>query len=171
MPLARPPAPTPSRLGEVLRRVLGLLLLATALAVGLTRAPDREVETLVARWAPPPSDFVDVSGQVVHLRDEGPRDDPVPWCCCTAPGPACTPGRAGWRRCAAQRRVVTLDLPGFGLTGPSAPRGDYRGDTYARFVLATDGPPAVQRFVIGGNSLGGEVAWRTALLAPQRVTG
>jgi pimeloyl-ACP methyl ester carboxylesterase len=27
----------------------------------------------------------------------------------------------------------------------------------------------VQRFVIAGNSLGGEVAWRTALMAPQRV--
>jgi pimeloyl-ACP methyl ester carboxylesterase len=27
----------------------------------------------------------------------------------------------------------------------------------------------VQRFVIGGNSLGGEVAWRTAVLAPERV--
>ncbi len=27
----------------------------------------------------------------------------------------------------------------------------------------------VQRFVLAGNSLGGEVAWRTALLAPQRV--
>jgi pimeloyl-ACP methyl ester carboxylesterase len=27
----------------------------------------------------------------------------------------------------------------------------------------------VQRFVIGGNSLGGEVAWRTAVAAPERV--
>jgi pimeloyl-ACP methyl ester carboxylesterase len=28
----------------------------------------------------------------------------------------------------------------------------------------------VQRFAVAGNSLGGEVAWRTALMAPQRVT-
>ena len=27
----------------------------------------------------------------------------------------------------------------------------------------------LQRFVVGGNSLGGEAAWRTAVLAPQRV--
>ena len=56
-------------------RALGILLMLTALAVALSRAPDRPVETLVARWAPPPSDFVEVKGQVVHLRDEGPRHD------------------------------------------------------------------------------------------------
>ena len=50
----------------------------TALALPLSRAPDRAVETLVARWAPPPSDFIDVKGQLVHVRDEGPRDDPLP---------------------------------------------------------------------------------------------
>jgi pimeloyl-ACP methyl ester carboxylesterase len=29
----------------------------------------------------------------------------------------------------------------------------------------------VQRFVVGGNSLGGEIAWRMATLQPQRVAG
>lgn len=170
MPLARPPAPTPSRLGEVLRRVLGLLLLATALAVGLFRAPDREVETLVARWAPPPSDFVEVGGQVVHLRDEGPRDDPAPLVLLHGTGASLHTWEGWVAALRPQRRVITLDLPGFGLTGPNA-SGDYRGDTYARFVLATLDQLGIQRFVVGGNSLGGEVAWRTASLAPQRVTG
>ena len=62
----------------VLLRIFGALLLVTALALALSRAPDRPVETLVARWALPPSDFIEVRGQVVHLRDEGPRDDPLP---------------------------------------------------------------------------------------------
>ena len=52
---------------------------------------------------------------------------------------------------------------------PATPPDDYRGDTYARFVLDVLDTLQVQRFVIGGNSLGGEVAWRTAALAPQRV--
>ena len=68
-----------------------------------------------------------------------------------------------------QHRVISFDLPGFGLTGPNA-AGDYRGDTYARFVLQLMDALKVQRFVIAGNSLGGEVAWRTALMAPERVT-
>jgi pimeloyl-ACP methyl ester carboxylesterase len=71
------------------------------------------------------------------------------------------------------RRVITFDLPGFGLTGPFSgqyARDDYRGDTYARFVLDLLDTLRVPRAVIGGNSLGGEVAWRTLTLAPQRFT-
>jgi len=59
-------------------RAIGVLLLLSAIALALSHAPDRPVETLVARWAPPPSDFIEVKGQVVHLRDEGPRDDALP---------------------------------------------------------------------------------------------
>jgi hypothetical protein len=62
----------------VLRRVLGVLLILTAVAIPLSREADRSVESLVARWAPAPSDFIEVKGQVVHVRDEGPRDDPEP---------------------------------------------------------------------------------------------
>ena len=63
-------------------------------------------------------------------------------------------------------------LPGFGLTGPFTGQyspGDYRGDTYARFVLDLLDALQVPRAVVGGNSLGGEVAWRLAVMAPERV--
>jgi hypothetical protein len=46
--------------------------------VAATWAPDRSVDSLKARWAQPPSQFIDVAGLQVHLRDEGPRDDPIP---------------------------------------------------------------------------------------------
>ena len=62
----------------VLIRIVGVLLLLSALAIPLVRAPDRPVETLVARWAPPPSEFLDLQGQLVHYRDEGPKSDPAP---------------------------------------------------------------------------------------------
>jgi pimeloyl-ACP methyl ester carboxylesterase len=32
----------------------------------------------VARWAVPPSEFIDLDGQLVHLRDVGPRGDGLP---------------------------------------------------------------------------------------------
>jgi pimeloyl-ACP methyl ester carboxylesterase len=79
----------------------------------------------------------------------------------------------GWvKALKGQRRVISFDLPGFGLTGPYAgsyERDRYGGDAYARFVLDLLDVLKVQRVVIAGNSLGGEVAWRTAFLAPQRV--
>lgn len=153
-------------------RLFGVLLIAAAAGFALSRAPDRPVETLVARWAPAPSDFVDLRGLVVHLRDEGPRNDPAPVVLLHGTGASLHTWEGWVKALKAERRVITLDLPGFGLTGPFTgewPSDDYRGDTLARFVLELLDRLRVQRFVIGGNSLGGEVAWRVAALAPQRT--
>jgi pimeloyl-ACP methyl ester carboxylesterase len=150
-------------------KLLGALLFLTAVAMWLSRAPEWPVESLVARWAPPPSDFIDVKGQLVHLRDVGPRDDAEPLLLIHGTSASLHTWEAWAKALSAQRRVISFDLPGFGLTGPNA-SGDYRGDTYARFVLDLMDQLKVQRFAIAGNSLGGEVAWRTALMAPQRVT-
>ena len=154
-----------------LLRLLGVLLMLTAIAVALSRAPDRAPQTLVARWAMPPSDFIEVRGQLVHLRDEGPRTDPLPLLLLHGTG-ASLHTWDGWASALrATRRVIRIDLPGFGLTGPFSGQytpDDYRGDTYARFVLDVLDTLHVPRAVIGGNSLGGEVAWRAVTLAPQR---
>lgn len=153
-------------------RILGALLLLTSLALALTRAPDLPVESLVGRYAPPPSDFVEVRGQVVHLRDEGRRDDPEPIVLIHGTSASLHTWEGWVRALKPARRVITFDLPGFGLTGPFdgayAP-DDYRGETYARFVIDLLDHLRVERAVLGGNSLGGEVAWRTAVLAPARV--
>jgi pimeloyl-ACP methyl ester carboxylesterase len=157
-----------------LLRLLGILLVLSAVALAFSRAPDRSVESLVARWAPPPSEFIELKGQLVHLRDEGPKSDPEPVVLIHGTS-ASLHTWDGWvKALKGQRRVITFDLPAFGLTGPFAgqyTRDDYRGDTYARFVLDLLDQLKVQRAVIGGNSLGGEVAWRTAVLAPERVAG
>ncbi len=156
----------------LLLRIFGVLLLLTALAVSLSRAPDRPVESLVARWAPPPSDFVEIKGQLVHLRDEGPRDDPLPIVLIHGTGASLHTWEGWVKALKGQRRVISFDLPGFGLTGPFAGQyeaGNYHGDAYARFVIDLLDALRIDRAVIGGNSLGGEVAWRTAYLAPPRV--
>jgi pimeloyl-ACP methyl ester carboxylesterase len=157
---------------QALVRAFGVLLMLTALAVTLTHAPDRSVDSLIARWAPAPSDFTVVKGQFVHYRDEGPRDDPTPLVLLhgTASSLHTWQGWVGDLR--ARKRVITFDLPGFGLTGPLAgeyPHDDYRADNLARVTLDFLDALHVQRFAIGGNSLGGEVAWRVAAMAPSRV--
>lgn len=151
-----------------LQRLFGLLLMLAALGVGLSYAPDRPVETLVARWAPYPSDFFELDGQLVHYRDEGPRSDPVPLVLVHGTSASLHTWEGWVDALQGSHRVITFDLPGFGLSGPS-PKGDYRGDTYARFVLQLMDRLHVGHFSIGGNSLGGEVAWRTAYLARDRV--
>ena len=154
------------------RRILGLLLLLTALLLALSRQPDWPVETLLARWAPAPSTFIDVKGQQVHVRDEGLPGDPLPIVLIHGTSSSLHTWEGWVRALKGQRRVITLDLPGFGLTGPftgSYKPDDYHGDIYARFVLDLLDTLKLQRVVLGGNSLGGEVAWRTAAMAPGRV--
>lgn len=147
------------------------LILVVALAAGLALswAPDRSVDSLKARWAPAPSQFILLQGMQVHLRDEGPRDDPEPIVLIHGTS-ASLHTWDGWTvALQGQRRVIRMDLPGFGLTGP-APDGDYRMTRYADFIVALMDQLGVRRAVLAGNSLGGGVAWRTAVQHPDRVT-
>lgn len=157
---------------DLVRKLIGLALILTAFAFAMIRAPDWPARALVARWAPAPSDFVEIKGQLVHLRDEGPREDPLPIVLIHGTSASLHTWEGWVRALKGQRRVITFDLPGFGLTGPFTGQyapDDYRGDTYARFCLDLLDALKIDRVVLGGNSLGGEVAWRTAYAAPQRV--
>jgi pimeloyl-ACP methyl ester carboxylesterase len=62
-----------------------------------------------------------------------------------------------------------VDLPGFGLTGPT-PDGDYSLPMYTRFVTSVLDRVGVQRAALAGNSFGGYVAWKVAVDAPERVS-
>jgi len=66
------------------------------------------------------------------------------------------------------KRVVRLDLPAFGLTGPN-PSGDYRVSAYVDFLEHFVARLGLLRFALGGNSLGGGIAWQYAASHPERV--
>ena len=131
-------------------------------------APDRPVAELKTRWAPPPSMFVDVAGMQVHVRDEGPREDPTPIVLLHGTSASLHTWQGWADALKGERRVIRFDLPGFGLTGPT-PDGKYTMDAYVRFVLAVLDRLGVPRAVLAGNSFGGNVAWATALAQPDRV--
>jgi pimeloyl-ACP methyl ester carboxylesterase len=112
---------------------------------------------------------MELDGMAVHYRDVGPRDDREPLVLLHGTS-ASLHTWEGWASALqARHRVISVDLPGFGLTGPNA-NGDYRGDSYAQFVLRLLDALHVGRCALAGNSLGGEVAWRTAALSPARVS-
>jgi len=145
------------------------VLVVSGAAVLASWEPDRSVEVLTPRWAQPPSQFIAVDGMQVHYRDEGPRDDPAPLVLIhgTAASLHTWDGWASELR--GRHRVIRMDLPGFGLTGPS-PGDDYRIEAYVSFVLHFLDALKVQRFSVGGNSLGGNIAWEVARAAPQRAS-
>jgi pimeloyl-ACP methyl ester carboxylesterase len=153
-------------------RLLGVAVLAVLifLVAGVIAvwAPDRTVESLAGRWAQAPSQFIAVQGMQVHIRDEGPRDDPQPIVLVHGTS-ASLHTWDGWAEALkGKRRVIRFDLPAFGLTGPN-PQNDYSIEVYVNFVGALLDKLDVQHCVLAGNSLGGQIAWATAAAFPQRV--
>lgn len=148
--------------------VLAGVLFFGSIAVIATWAPDQPVDQLKSRWARPPSRFLEVNGLQVHLRDEGPHDDPAPIVLLHGTS-ASLHTWEGWAQALRdKRRVIRVDLPGFGLTGPNS-ENDYSTEVYVQFVRALMDKLGVQRFVLGGNSLGGQIAWSAAAAMPHRV--
>jgi len=131
---------------------------------------DRSVADLAQRWAQPPSAFVDIDGMQVHVRDEGPRDAARTIVLLHGTGNSLHTWDAWARRLKERDRVVRLDRPGFGLTGPS-PSGDYTMEYYAGFMRRFFDRMDIERAIVAGNSAGGHVAWRFAVAEPSRVSG
>lgn len=150
--------------------IVGAVLLLVGGYTASVWAPDLPVSALTAQWAPPPSQFVTVNGQPLHLRDEGPRDDSLPILLVHGTSSSLHTWQGWTDSLRSTRRVIRFDLPGFGLTGPAAD-GDYRMDAYVRSVIGVMVALGVRRAVIGGNSLGGGVAWHVAVSHPERVAG
>ena len=65
-------------------------------------------------------------------------------------------------------RVIRLDLPGFGLTGPSVDN-EYAIDLYVGYLKKFMNNLGVQNFHIAGNSFGGWIAWEFAVANEERV--
>jgi pimeloyl-ACP methyl ester carboxylesterase len=147
---------------------VALVALVIAGAIGTNIAPDRPVSALTARWAQPPSQFVKIAGMNVHLRDEGPADDPVPIVLIHGTSSSLHTWQGWVEALRGQHRVVSFDLPGFGLTGP-APDGDYSNAANVRFMRLLLDQLGIKRCVLAGNSLGGNIAWETAYALPDRV--
>ncbi len=157
-----------TQLARIVMALTALLALFVVAFVAMNWAPDRPVSELADRWAGPPSEFLEIAGLSVHLRDEGRRDEPAPLVLLHGTS-ASLHTWDGWvEALAGERRVVRVDLPGFGLTGP-APDGDYRIERYVGFVTSLLDALGIERCVLAGNSFGGWIAWETAVAAPDRV--
>ena len=144
--------------------LLVIVLLAIA-ALALAWTPDRPVAALKARWAAPPSQFVAIDGMLVHLRDEGPRDDATPIVMLHGTGSSLYTWQGWAERLKATHRVIRFDRPGFGLTGPN-PDNDYSMRYYAMFLKRLLDRLGVRRAIVVGNSSGGRMAWEFAVAFP-----
>lgn len=156
----------------MLLRILGALILIAVLVIALfvfltpgsfqASAPRADLPTGTDR-------FVEAAGQTWRVREDGPAGAPAivlihgfshsletwdPWA----------------SDLSADHRVIRFDLPGHGLTGARADGAYSVTDTVSQVAALLD-VIAPERFVLGGSSLGGLVAWRYAAGHPDRVEG
>lgn len=131
-------------------------------------APDLPVDALKPRWAPPPSQFVGLDGMEIHLRDEGWREDPAPILLLHGTSSSLFTWDGWVAQLASEHRVLRIDLPGFGLTGPF-PDDDYHMAHYVAFLGDLLDRLHLEQVILAGNSFGGDLAWHLALAQPGRV--
>jgi pimeloyl-ACP methyl ester carboxylesterase len=147
-------------------RKKSLIFLALLFAgVFVLSEPDVSLETLKAQYANAQSKFVTINGMPVHYRDEG-----------SGPVIVLLHGTAAslhtwddWTESLKQNfRVIRMDIPAFGLTGPH-PERDYSVGAYALFLHTFLEELKVERFHLAGNSLGGYIAWYYASQYPTEI--
>lgn len=149
--------------------VYGLVaLVVVAIGAGIwLYAPDRGRAGLVAQYAGAPSQFLEVAGTTLHMRDTGPRG---------APAVVLLHGFGSslqtWDAWAADlerdHRVIRYDLPGSGLSGADA-TGDYTDARSVAVLLGLLDRLEVAKADVVGNSMGGRFAWEFAAAQPERM--
>ena len=120
---------------------------------------------LEQKYSSPVSRFMSIDGNRVHYRDEGVGEPLV-----LIHGTASS--LHTWDKWSQELksnyRVIRLDLPGFGLTGPDwADRYEIEDDV--RLLTAFLARLGVEKVHLAGSSLGGRIAWQLALDYPEKV--
>ncbi|NBX99175.1 MAG: alpha/beta hydrolase [Burkholderiaceae bacterium] len=135
-------------------------------------APDKNRADLEKIYATAPSAFIEVLNMRVHYRDVGPpasiKRKPQTLIFLHGFGSSLQTWDAWVAALAQDYRVVSLDLPGFGLTGAN-PSANYSDAFVLQFLGAFADQLGIQSAVWIGNSMGGRYAWEMAVAQPQRV--
>ena len=129
---------------------------------------DIPFEELKNKYTNEQSKFINIQGVNVHYRDEGNRNDSTPLVLIHGTSSSLHTWDSIVPALVGKKRIIRLDLPAFGLTGPH-PKRDYSIDFYNQFIDSFLNAIGVQEYVIAGNSLGGSIAWNQALAYPDKV--
>ena len=138
-----------------------VLVVATAL---LIRA-DIPAAELQAKYKHPASKYKRIAGTTIHYRDEG-TGTPIVLLHGTAA--SLNTWDAWATELSKSHRVLRLDLPGFGLSGPNATH-TYSIDYYSNLLLHFLYTLGIEKAHFAGSSLGGQIAYNFAANHTERV--
>jgi pimeloyl-ACP methyl ester carboxylesterase len=146
--------------------ILASVLVSMGLLYGLW-APDLTLSELKHRYGSDSLQAVQVDGLTIHYKDTGPKDAPVVLLL-HGFGSSLQTWDVWAAQLETQYRVIRLDLPGFGLTGPS-PLHDYSEASDVATLTHFVDKLGVSSFSVIGHSMGGKMAWGLAAAEPDRV--
>ncbi len=156
------------------KKAILIITVGLILVVGLGFASlirkDLPASQIDPKYTNAASQFITLpSGQRAHIRDQG-RKNAAPIILLHGSN-ASLHGWEPWvEQLSNTYRIITVDLPGHGLTGPST-RDDYSIGAYLNFVDEVAQKLNLEQFVLGGSSMGGNIGWRYALQYPEKVRG
>ena len=171
--MARLKKPLKKWLGRIfitLISVLVLALVAGLFAMTVFTVPDKPRAEIVAKYTDEKSIFLTLSDlTTLHLKDEGPKDAPA-LVMIHGSNASLHTWDAWTEELKGKYRIIRMDLPGHGVTGPTY-AGDYTSHAMAATIVETLNHLKIKRAVFVGSSMGGAVALRIALKHPKRVRG
>lgn len=141
-------------------------IVITLISAGLfSITSDLPAGDVEAKYVNSASKFMNINGMRVHYRDQG-----------SGPALMLIHGSnsslhtwEGWvRELSDDFRVISLDLPGHGLTGPDA-KERYDWISMVKVVDQLAQKLGVKTFSIAGNSMGGAIAWNYTVLHPEKI--
>ena len=117
-----------------IRILIFLPFIASAIIVGLFGYKDIPLEELKQKYANQNSSFIAINGMDVHYRDEGNPSDSIPVVLIHGTGSSLHTFD-GWSDALIKNnhRVIRMDIPAYGLTGPFPDRV-YTIDHYVDFI-------------------------------------
>ena len=125
-------------------------------------------DKLEAKYASGASEFLNLkNGSRIHYRDEGDLYKPAIILLHGFNGSLFNFERMV-PLLSKEFRLISIDLPGFGLTG-AIPSMDYSTQNSILVINELTSYLGMEKFSIAGNSMGGGIAWRYALENPEKT--
>ena len=149
-------------------KILPMIAFLLALSVWLAWTPDKTEQVLLQSYSRPGTARLMVQQQPVFVQDSGPRDAPA--ILLLHGFGASLQAWDDWAPALEKNlRVLRIDIPGFGLSGPAVNQ-DYSDAADVARVIALLDQLGVQQVIIAGHSMGGRIAWNLAAAHPERVS-
>lgn len=148
-------------------RILLAILIYVGILFFFLQKKSIPLQELKAKYTTSASKFMDIDSMQVHYRIEG-EGKPIVLIHGTG---SCLQTWDTWTDSLTKNnfKVIRLDMPAFGLTGPNK-NNDYSSKYYVDFLDRFLQQIGIDTFAIAGNSLGGEIAWKYAYTHPKKVT-